>query len=1084
MPTTWVKTGNATWTNIKSIFVKTTSSFWTEIQSAWVKTGASTWTKVFAGLVKTPSSVTSPYIASSSSSTTPLTDSTVLRIGTTIYGKNGTWNNNGYTITNYQYRWRASTTFDGSSGVTNGTLTTWASPQSPVSLSVDGTTYDSKYISFLVRATNSQGYTEAESGNGYGWIRCVRYPPVLAAGGSPALDNYAPKVGDIINYSSGWNTTDAYKIDAARSKIVWYKNFTGLTSGGTSIQDSTSSPAPTSPYSYTVQTSDIGYYIYAVETVYNSGSDYDYGTNVGVEAKVVTTTTAVAAPTPGTVTLSTDTGNWSAGSVITITPTNWNGYASYAYKLYYSSTSPVTNTSGTKTLTGTNGNQYTITAVDATASSYYFRGEIIGYTGANKTGTASAAILSDTSPISTLVPTSTISVDTATANGFTVSGTASASGVYGYASVDAILIYDVYQNLYTTITTGLPTVSSTTGNWSYIWSGGSSSSTYYAKVRIKASDTSGTLFTSGFSSSITTLAPAPSSFYFYISNSGTVTQPYTPSITRVSGTSNIVLFELGSSFASDTYQYGVNQSGAAFGSRTGTPAQTVTTLNQWDANGNFGSGIYDTISTIEPGSNNAAMTISTTAYGKTRSANANVSTTSGASSWAINFSWSNATSGSVTYYSNGVGFTSSSTAATVTVYTNSMPVKIADVTGTSDPTITINSMTAYSNSNQTGSTTGGASGVAYGYKISDIFLRPTSTSGSTTSFFTYYDPTPYGGSVSISTNTGNWSAGSVITVSTSGWTNAASYKYELYAAGTVAGITPATGGISKTLNASNQYTITYLDATNISYYFKGRVVAYSGSGQTGFSASAESSASPQSYIIPSTSISVSGATTNGFTISGTASPVQGGSAYVSISAIRIYNSSLSLITTITSGLPSVNTSSGAWSYTWTGGSSSTTYYAQATARATDTALTTADSGFAGPITTTSSFVTPTWTGSFPSWTSSNFQRVTSGTANFRWGWGNGTFTWSGSTSGSGGWDFNISTTQLSTTATRTVSVTKNYTTSNDTYQTVNSTNYPYLVSSLRGDVTYNASARWGSIRPWINGTDSQKYTASSWSTGV
>jgi uncharacterized repeat protein (TIGR02543 family) len=150
-------------------------------------------------------------------------------------------------------------------------------------------------------------------------------------------------------------------------------------------------------------------------------------------------------------------------------------------------------------------------------------------------------------------------------------------------------------------------------------------------------------------------------------------------------------------------------------------------------------------------------------------------------------------------------------------------------------------------------------------------------------------------------------------------------------------------------------------------------------------------------------------------------------------------------------------------------------------------------GTAGPSKTTSPveigpvvqpFVTPTWTGSFPSWTSSNFQRVTSGTANFRWGWGNGSFSWSGSTSGSGGWDFNISTTQLSTTATRSVSVTKNYTTSNDTYQTVNSTNYPYLVSSLRGDVTYSSSSRWGSIRPWINGTDNNKYTASSWSTGV
>ena len=132
------------------------------------------------------------------------------------------------------------------------------------------------------------------------------------------------------------------------------------------------------------------------------------------------------------------------------------------------------------------------------------------------------------------------------------------------------------------------------------------------------------------------------------------------------------------------------------------------------------------------------MTISTTAYGKTRAANANVDITTGAASWAINFSWSNATASSVTYFSNGSGTASSSTSATVTVYTNSMPVKLIEVTGTSDPTVTINNVTAYSGSSQTGSSTGGASGVTYGYKVSDIILRPTSTSNSTTQYYSYY----------------------------------------------------------------------------------------------------------------------------------------------------------------------------------------------------------------------------------------------------------------------------------------------------------------------------------------------------------
>ena len=141
--------------------------------------------------------------------------------------------------------------------------------------------------------------------------------------------------------------------------------------------------------------------------------------------------------------------------------------------------------------------------------------------------------------------------------------------------------------------------------------------------------------------------------------------------------------------------------------------------------------------------------------------------------------------------------------------------------------------------------------------------------------------------------------------------------------------------------------------------------------------------------------------------SGTASPVSAGSAYVSISAIKIYNSSQTLISTITTGMPTVDTITGAWSFVWSGGSSSTTYYAKATAKSSDTSQTTADSAFSSSITTSSSFITPYWNGTLPKWNTtvpSNFQRTTT---TIRWGWDNGTFSFAGSVGTFKGWNWEV-----------------------------------------------------------------------------
>lgn len=209
----------------------------------------------------------------------------------------------------------------------------------------------------------------------------------------------------------------------------------------------------------------------------------------------------------------------------------------------------------------------------------------------------------------------------------------------------------------------------------------------------------------------------------------------------------------------------------------------------------------------------------------------------------------------------------------------------------------------------------------------------------------------------LTTNTGNFSSGSVITVNTGSWNNVSSYKYELlWGSTTIADNSTNT----KTLINTNQYVITDADAVATSYYFRPRVTGYSGSGQTGEAVIAVGSTSARSTLNPTTTISVGTATSSGFTVSGTAGPLNGfGTSYVSVSSIEIFNQSLQLVSTITTGLPVVNGTTGAWSYVWSGGSSSTTYYARATIKAGDTAQTTFTSGFSSSITTSQGVSTPT-----------------------------------------------------------------------------------------------------------------------------
>lgn len=222
---------------------------------------------------------------------------------------------------------------------------------------------------------------------------------------------------------------------------------------------------------------------------------------------IVTSAANQSAPFPtNTVapTLTTDTGNFSAGSTITLNTGTWTDTNSYTYEILYGTSTPVaTDSTATKTLVNTN--QYVIKNSDATASSYYFRGRVTGYSGSVQTGN-SAQAFTTTSARAILNPTTTISVGTATTTGFTISGTAGPLSGLGttYVNITEIQIYNSSQSLVSTITTGLPTVNGTTGEWSYIWTQGSSSTTYYAKVKVTATDSDQTTFTTNFSNSIQT----------------------------------------------------------------------------------------------------------------------------------------------------------------------------------------------------------------------------------------------------------------------------------------------------------------------------------------------------------------------------------------------------------------------------------------------------------------------------------------------------------------------------------------------------------------------------------------------------
>jgi len=329
----WIKTtntGTTRWRKALSIKIKRFSSTWVAAKVIWIKNASSGWLRVWptSGVF----AETDPYITTTSSGSTPLygTDN-VIRIGTTYYGRNGTWNANGFTISSYTYTWPYYSDAANQPGDYDliGNLGTgvYSSPSRALTISTlsDASAADGKYISFKItaNASNALYSNTADSKDTYGKIKVIRRTPINISFGITGTAS----VGSTLSVGSAWNTTEAYKPDAARNTIYWYKS-----NSNTSIyngQGRTPITSASGSYSYVVQPEDLGSYIIAEETAFNTGSDYDIGVDLFTNGlnQVTAVSAIVADTTPqafNTISYVKNFPSSGSGGVVRTTALSWN----------------------------------------------------------------------------------------------------------------------------------------------------------------------------------------------------------------------------------------------------------------------------------------------------------------------------------------------------------------------------------------------------------------------------------------------------------------------------------------------------------------------------------------------------------------------------------------------------------------------------------------------------------------------------------------------------------------------------------------------------------------------------------------
>jgi hypothetical protein len=849
--------GSTGWRKASNIFVKTSglgSTGWRSAVGVWIR-NATQWLKAWplSGIFATRV----PYIGYFSSDTyenrMPNATYPTVRIGDSYFGDNALWDLNGWSASSYTYRWKLYDQFGQDLGITlrSGTGSGWTSTtgedQLPTSIwtSTNSTNADRNFLGFEVTANNSSN----SQYNGLSVstkIQVVREKPIISTG--PTLSNTSPNIGSVINYSSGWNTTEAYKIESGRSTISWYRS---TSSTLTESQLRSLTPIQSSGYSYTVVQEDNANYIYAMEEVFNSGTDFE--------------------------------------SLV-------NG----------------------------------VTAIAKTTS---------------------------------LVATS------------------------------------------------------------------------------------------------------PNAFTYSLTNVSSVTTPSTPTQTRVSSTSNNILFEFASLIPEDTLDYTLNLSGPV----TNAGNQTITILNLFSNNSDYQT-------TLTSSANNSNVSSYVVANGKSRTLQFNVSTTTGAQSWKINYTISSASGGNGTYDLN----------------TNSMPRQTI-IAGVSNPTVTINSVTAYSELNQTGSTKIGTAGSQT--SLSSI-TKPTAFSTTSSSNYTFY-VTPVIPTISIAANSGvsatagtiNWTStnqasfSSTGTFSGTGTTATSITKAGLTASTTYTGTVTVTSSTGHTASANYSLTTSATPTWTITW---------NANGGTGGGTTIQNQGAAHTAPSPGTR--------NGFTFSQWRKPQFGGDpTFVANNgtftptandAFWAQWTANAVIPTITMGSNTGVTSSAGtinWSSTNQSSFSSTGTFSGSGTTGTSISKTglTASTTYTGTVTVTSStnntasanyslttsgspFVPPT--SPAPSWTSGgNFQRIT-GSSILRW------YTDYPSISGSGsitGMDFEIRTTAGG--GTLLASGTRAYPGSGSYPYSGGGTIWAFRCGTSDSDISYSSSARFARARVRMLGTNGTTY---------
>lgn len=280
----------------------------------------------------------------------------------------------------------------------------------------------------------------------------------------------------------------------------------------------------------------------------------------------------------------------------------------------------------------------------------------------------------------------------------------------------------------------------------------------------------------GESSSATarTLPLPPDAFTYSLANGPTITTP--PNVTQQRTTvlnDNLVVFDIASSKPADTEAYVVTISGSgsqAYVSNGNTDVtQEISTLNTYNSAGSTTSGApytFDSVTGISTSANNSPISIFTRARGPKREITVDTNTKVGANSWEITFEWYGAAANTVTTFSNGVGTARSGTGTlanpiVVTVLTNTLPVKVAEITGSTNPTVYVSTMKAWSGANQTGVSTTSFTGNP---NILSNVERPLSAATAvSTANYTYANP-PSASGFAITTATATPGTPSSITV--------------------------------------------------------------------------------------------------------------------------------------------------------------------------------------------------------------------------------------------------------------------------------------------------------------------------------